>query len=138
FTESGANKIANISADGTFKIDYPVPTANSQPFAMTVGPPANSNPWFTEFVGNKIGWMDPLGHFTEFAVPTAASQPSGITAGPDGNVWFAETAGNKIGRAVIASSGQTVTFQEFALPSPTSGPVGITAGPDGNVWFVEQ
>src|SRR5438093_12651101 len=35
FTESGANKIANISADGTFKTDYPVPTANSQPFAMT-------------------------------------------------------------------------------------------------------
>lgn len=37
---------------------------------------------------------------TEYAVPTAASAPYGITAGPDGNLWFAESIGNKIGQLV--------------------------------------
>jgi len=39
-----------------------------------------------------------VGTFHEFPVPTASSQPAGITAGPDGNLWFAEQNGNKIGR----------------------------------------
>src|SRR4029077_12946490 len=34
---------------------------------------------------------------TEFPIPTANSSPYGITAGPDGNLWFVETAANKIG-----------------------------------------
>jgi len=33
----------------------------------------------------------------EFPVPTAGSAPVGITAGPDGNLWFTEFYGNKIG-----------------------------------------
>ena len=37
---------------------------------------------------------------TEYAVPTAASYPVGITAGPDGNLWFTEYSGNKIGQLV--------------------------------------
>jgi eukaryotic-like serine/threonine-protein kinase len=40
----------------------------------------------------------PNGTITEFPVPTASSSPSGITAGPDGNLWFTEYDGNKIGR----------------------------------------
>src|SRR5438477_348283 len=35
--------------------------------------------------------------FTEYPIPTANSQPWGITAGPDGNIWFTEQYGNKIG-----------------------------------------
>jgi len=37
-----------------------------------------------------------------FTVPTAKSLPSGITVGADGNIWFSETAGNKIGRLMDA------------------------------------
>ncbi len=36
-------------------------------------------------------------------MPTAGSQPGAITTGPDGALWFAEFAGNKIGRIVPAS-----------------------------------
>lgn len=35
---------------------------------------------------------------TEYTIPTLASTPTGITAGPDGNLWFTESAGNKIGK----------------------------------------
>ncbi len=68
----------------------------------------------------------------EFNVPTALSQPSGITSGPDGNLWFAEGNGNKIGR--ITPGG---VFTEFPIPTPSSTPIGITSGPDGNLWFAE-
>jgi virginiamycin B lyase len=35
---------------------------------------------------------------TWFTVPTSGSQPQGIATGPDGNLWFVESAGNKIGK----------------------------------------
>ncbi len=68
----------------------------------------------------------------EFAVPTSGSTPAGITAGPDGNLWFTELNGNKIGRITPAGA-----ISEFPIPTPGSGPFGITAGPDGNLWFTE-
>jgi streptogramin lyase len=70
---------------------------------------------------------------TEFPVPTAISQPNGIAAGPDGNLWFTETNGNKIGR--ITTSG---AITEFGVPTSNSGPYGIANGSDGNVWFTES
>ena len=56
----------------------------------------------------------------------------GITAGRDGNVWFTEESGNKIGRIT-----RTGTVTEFAVPTSGSAPESITAGPDGNLWFTE-
>jgi streptogramin lyase len=73
-----------------------------------------------------------IGGVTEFAIPTGSSQSYAITAGPDGNLWFAEVHGNKIGRIT-----PTGTVTEFAVPTGGGGPGGITAGPDGNVWFTE-
>src|SRR5438093_1231840 len=70
--------------------------------------------------------------FTEYPVPTPASFPGRITAGPDGNVWFTESLGNKIGRITPAG-----VITEFPVPTSDSHPDGITAGPDGNVWFTE-
>src|SRR5439155_13975361 len=68
----------------------------------------------------------------EFAVPTTNSAPGSITAGPDGNLWFTEEAGNKIGR--ISPSG---AISEFPLAVGAM-PGGIVAGPDGNLWFSER
>ncbi len=68
----------------------------------------------------------------EFMIPTPASFPYGITAGPDGNIWFTESAGNKIGRITTTGS-----FTEFTIPTTVSQPRDITAGPDGNIWFTE-
>src|SRR5262249_23331445 len=45
---------------------------------------------------------------TEFPVLTAGSDPFGITAGPDGNLWFTEQIGDKIGR--ITPSGTVTEF----------------------------
>jgi streptogramin lyase len=77
--------------------------------------------------------LDICGVFTEFAIPTTGSEPVGITPGADGNLWFSEAVGNKIGRITTAG-----TITEFPLPTAASGPFGITAGPDGNIWFTED
>jgi streptogramin lyase len=83
-------------------------------------------------VGCGASTSHPSG-LTEFPIPTSQSSPKAITAGPDGNLWFTEQAGNKIGR--ITPSG---TITEFPIPTSQSTPIAITAGPDGNLWFTEE
>ena len=73
------------------------------------------------------------GSVSEFTIPTAASRPDELGNGPDGNIWFAETLGNRIGR--ITPEG---TITEFAVPTANSRPTAVAAGPDGNVWFTER
>src|SRR5262249_35001296 len=69
-----------------------------------------------------------VGNITEFSPPTSVSAPWEIVGGPDGNIWFTELFGQKIGRITPAG-----VFTEF--PVPHSSPAGITAGPDGFLWF---
>ena len=57
---------------------------------------------------------------TEYPVPTTTSRPSQIVAGFDGQLWFTEGAGNKIGS--ISTDGG---IAEFALWSARSGPEDI-------------
>ncbi len=126
-----------LALGGDFK-SFRIPTANSLPRHITLGP--DGNMWFTESASNVIGRVDPRGNITEFVVPTS-SQPDDIVSGPDGALWFTETVGpdgalwfaeqngNQIGR--IATSGNITEF------GPASGPERITMGPDGNLWFTE-
>jgi virginiamycin B lyase len=84
------------------------------------------------------GAVTKKGTITEFSVgitpgASRALAPwlEGITAGPDGNVWFTENVGGRIGR--ITPTGEITEFPVVAPDRPRPG--GITAGPDGNVWF---
>ena len=61
------------------------------------------------------------------------SRPTGITSGPDGNLWFTEEQGSRVGR--ITPAGQ---ITEFAVSAPGGLRNGIVAGPDGDLWFTEQ
>ena len=47
-----------------------------------------------------IGHISTSGSFIPggSGIPTASSRPEGITSGPDGNLWFTEEGGGKIGR----------------------------------------
>jgi virginiamycin B lyase len=111
--------------------EFSIPTAASQPTAITTGP--DGNLWFTESAANQIGRITPSGTITEYPIPTTGTQPTGITTGTDGNVWFTEQAANAIGR--ITPSG---TIAQFTVPTAGSQPTGITTGADGNVWFTEK
>lgn len=54
-----------------------------------------------------------------------------MTEGPDGNVWFADGAGNAIGR--VSRTGQVTIFKLPFLANPR----GIAPGPGGAVYFSE-
>jgi hypothetical protein len=73
------------------------------------------------------------GNIREFLIPTSNSFPEAITGGPDGNIWFAEKGGNRIGR--ITPLGQ---ISEFPIPTQNSITSGIVLGSDGNLWFLEN
>jgi virginiamycin B lyase len=90
---------------------------------------------------------DGLVTIEEFTVPTADSYPRAITAGPDGNLWFTEECGNKIGR--ITPDGVITEFPraedpwqlipyDCAISGVGKGLHSITAGADGNLWFADS
>ena len=68
----------------------------------------------------------------EFDLPHAGSAPRIITIGSDGNFWFSEHLGNRIGRITPAG-----VIAEFDIPTPDSQPRATALGRDGNVWFGE-
>ena len=68
---------------------------------------------------------------TEFPVPTQFGLGP-ITAGTDGNIWFAESGDDTLGRI---TPGGAVT--EFPLTEPVPRAPGNHVGPDGAVWFTE-
>jgi virginiamycin B lyase len=74
------------------------------------------------------------GKFTEFPLPNPASGPTTISIAPDGNLWFTEGSGNRIGRMAPDGTG----IKEFDLPNPGSQPRIIAVGSDKNLWFTEH
>jgi streptogramin lyase len=81
------------------------------------------------------------GHVTEFSAGiTAGTYLEAITAGPDGNVWFTENVGGRIGR--ITPTGEIAVFSLSPVDFGDgtlygASPSGIITGPDGNLWFTE-
>src|SRR5258706_3213666 len=78
------------------------------------GSSGTSSPLVTPTTGSSVNT------FNESAVPTSKSFPTAITVGPDGNLWFTEGSGRKIGR--ITRSG---TITEFAIPEQPDIPGGL-------------
>lgn len=74
---------------------------------------------------------NPAVKITEYPIPSSY-YPIYIDRGPDGNLWFTEDFGNKIGR--ITPTGK---ITEFPLQIPGE-PYGITKGPDGSLWFTDD
>ena len=69
--------------------EYQVPSTNSQPYGITVGP--DGNLWFTEWLTGYIGRITPAGVITEFTCQGWASDgsPCGYAYGINGERWTA-------------------------------------------------
>jgi streptogramin lyase len=83
---------------------------------ITAGP--DGNLWFTFYANDQIvsfnpTTINPTTHVIDvgdnFTLPTLGSQPFGITEGPDGNLWFAELGGNRIGQVVLPAPPTVLT-----------------------------
>ena len=87
---------------------------------------------------------------TEFPVPTAGSAPRDITTGPDGNLWFTEYLGNKIGvlhrvapMVYVANAGShsvtvvdPTTHMVVATIPVGLNPVNVAVTPNGSAAYV--
>ncbi len=54
-------------------------------------------------------------------------------SGADKNLWFTESAANRISRITPAGA-----ITEFAIPTAGSSPAGLVSAADGNIWFAES
>jgi len=108
----------------------PLIVEQHSPYAIAIGP--DNNIWFTEYQGDRIGMLTPMGEVMRFPIA-----PDGIaerlTGGPDAALWFTDPKGNRIGR--IAIDGE---IKYVALPTAECGPTGITTGADGMIYFTEH
>ena len=95
FTEEAGNQIGRITVSGTIT-EFPVPTANRGPVAITDGPDGRS--WSTEQNTHRIGRITTAGTFLKTFTLSNNVQPQAITSGPDGNVWFSEPGLAMIGQ----------------------------------------
>jgi streptogramin lyase len=68
---------------------------------ITLG--ADRNLWLIENVPPALVRMTPAGATTTFTLPNRGSHLNGVAGAADGNVWFTEYPGDKVGR--IASAG---------------------------------
>jgi streptogramin lyase len=81
--------------------------------------------------------------FSEFTIPTPNSVPTALLFGPDGNIWFTEQTGNKIGRVTLDGVFTEYTIPTTVPPDPVQNPTGssrptdLAVGPDGALWFGE-
>lgn len=111
-----------------------LPTANSEPYDVAC---AGGLVWLTERLGNKIAAFNPATNgWTEYTIPTANSQPVGleVQTGATTEVWFAERAGNKIGRLSVNAQGAGV-FNEYASPVAGMQLEDVDLASPGIVWF---
>jgi virginiamycin B lyase len=113
--------------------EFPLPQADSAPFAITAGP--DGALWFTERgnglgAGRKIGRIATGGTITEFPIPAPSAPGADITTGPDGALWFTEVFTARIGRVTTGGA-----FSEFQVTGAGTRVLGIAAGPDGALWF---
>ena len=86
-------------------MEFPIPTAGSQPAEITVGP--DGALWFIETNANQFASITIAGSITEYPVPTSASGAFGIAAG-GGFLWFTEFFGDRIARVGGLSSATPV------------------------------
>ncbi len=74
-----------------------------------------------------------------YPLPNRGSAPTTISivpsaSAPKAELWFTQSAGNRIGRMNPNGSG----LVEYALPNANSSPRIIVRGSDGNIWFTQH
>ena len=131
FTEPGTNRIGRLPISGYPLSEYAIPTANSDPIGIAAG--TDNALWFVEQKAKQIGRITTAGVISaEYALPHSTT-PDQILQGVDGNFYFTDTGGNRIGQFLY--TGHHVNY--YNIPTKDSQPTGMVLGPDSQIYFVE-
>ena len=142
--------IGRVAPNGKLSEFFLPEGGEGKPTTFAAGPiviGADGNVWFSgsHFFRNEeegstssgtsesiVDRLTPGGELTEFPLPADSGYPAKLAAGPDGNVWFTEPIGDRVGR--ITPLGQ---IERFPLPK-YSRRGDIVTGPDGALWLMEE
>ena len=122
FTESAANKIGRMTTSGA-AVDFPVPTAGTQPWDIAVGP--DGALYFTELRGGRVARITTDGVISELGIASPSSSPRYIALGPDGAMWFSVIPSNNTRPASPADEQPRPRVAENPTPTPTAGQAGL-------------
>ena len=120
-------------SNGNFTV-INIPTSGAFPFRLTSD--AEGRIWFTELLGNQIGYYDPSsGKLQQYAVPTQFAGPADLTFDARGTLWFTEAYNGSV--AKFDPHSNSFVEYHFASIAPThfvGSPVGISVTQEGIVW----
>ena len=115
FTETAASRIGRTSVDGAVT-EAPIAGPNQAPTTITAG--SDGALWVAEHGptgrGSSLLRVSTTGAMVEFGNGiSSGAGVAGVAAGPDGNVWFTERQGDRVGRllsGVVPSSAAAPTL----------------------------
>jgi streptogramin lyase len=134
FTEPEADQIGRLvyTATNQFKFHEYGLTAGSKPLQLVQD---GAYVWFTAQKGNYIGRIrTATGGISKYSGLTAASRPTGIDVAPNGDIWFTEIDGDKIGRLEASKS---YALTEYPINATGVRAYGVAVQSDQYVWFGE-
>ncbi|HUA74341.1 MAG TPA: DUF6531 domain-containing protein [Solirubrobacteraceae bacterium] len=149
FAALGAGKFESPPGDANLELTLEENKATKEKLAYYLkNPAAHTSVKFTRPAGTKQ-WVPSVQEgavssdtvtyryettpaFARYEVPGSGTYPEGAVGGPDGNVWFVEHFGNKVGK--ITPTGTITTYATASGAEPRR----ITKGSDGNLWFSEN
>jgi virginiamycin B lyase len=107
FTETAGGRIGRITTHGKVSEYSAGITSMEEPGDLAAG--SDGAIWFTEYEpyasyssrAAKIGRITTQGKITEYSGIGSHSKPTGIVQGPDRNMWFIETAADRLGRVEL-------------------------------------
>lgn len=126
-TLQAGNSLLRIGTDGK-TTEFEVPTRAASPTDVAVD--AKGRPWFIEFRGNKVGYLED-GRFVEYDVPHPSAALSGLAIAPDGAAWFGLIKANALGRV------RDGEVRVFPLARKNARPFSLAADGAGNIWYAD-
>jgi streptogramin lyase len=132
FTEPGTNSIGRLPVTGSPLTEYGIPTAGSQPSSIVAA--IDGNLWFLEQHAKQLARMATNGNvIAEYPLNNTQS-PDRLLQGVDGNFYFTDTLGNKIGQFFFHSH----QLRFYNSPTSKSGPSAMTIGLDSQIYLIES
>ncbi|MBO0888259.1 hypothetical protein J2P12_04080 [Candidatus Bathyarchaeota archaeon] len=118
---------------------YPIPTQNSNPQAIVLGPD-NHTLWFTEIGAGKIGEFSIMTNNVTREIPVneSGAMPYTLAIGNRGLIWF--TDANQISPSVwnLNVTGSTPVFHRILTNASPSDPIFVLVdNSTGYVWFTD-